>query len=87
MGVFEGLVIFVITWWLAFLPILSSGTNSQAESGAIEPGTDPAAPVAAGLPRKVMIATGVAATATIFAYIGMQLGWFSFLLPPSMRAP
>jgi predicted secreted protein len=85
-GVFEAIVVFVITWWLVFLPILSAGTRSQAEAGDVAEGTDPAAPVAAGLPGKALIATSVAGVVTLLAFVGMQLGWFSFLLPQSVQA-
>jgi predicted secreted protein len=80
MGVFEAIVVFVVSWWLVFLPILSIGTTSQVEDGDIAPGTEPAAPVAAGLQRKAIFAACVAAAVTLFGWIGMRLGWFSFLV-------
>ena len=40
MGVFEAVVVFFSAWWLIFLPILSAGTRSQHEAGAVIPGTE-----------------------------------------------
>jgi predicted secreted protein len=64
MGVFEVIVVFVIFWWLVFLPLLSAGTRSQHEAGEVVAGTEPGAPTAHGLGRKVVWATAAAAVLT-----------------------
>ena len=46
MGMFEAIVVFVISWWLVFLPTLSAGTRSQHEAGAVVPGSERGAPEA-----------------------------------------
>jgi predicted secreted protein len=73
MGPFEVIVVFVITWWLSFLPILTMGTQSQKEAGSVIPGTEEAAPVTPGIKKKVWIATAVAAGVSVVAFVWSRL--------------
>ena len=81
MGWFEALVVFVMSWWVTFLPILSWLTRSQQDAGAVAPGTDRGAPIDPGLKLKAMIATGVAAVFTLFVWAGLHFGWFESWIP------
>lgn len=83
MGIFEGIVVFVISWWLVFLPSLSAGTRSQHEADDVIPGTERAAPVAISFRNKLLIATGGAALITFLLWLAIRLGWLAFLLPES----
>jgi predicted secreted protein len=65
MGVFEAVVVFVIAWWLVFLPSLSAGVRSQEEAGDVTPGSERGAPAAPGLARKAVVATAGAAALTL----------------------
>ena len=55
MGIFEAIVVFLMAWWLMFLPMLSAGTRSQHEAGAVSPGTERGAPVAVRWGWKILI--------------------------------
>jgi len=83
MGVFEAVVVFVIVWWLIFLPILSMGSESQLEAGSVEPGTERGAPTRPRLAPKAIAATLGAGLVTTVLYIAFAMGWIS-LYPPAV---
>lgn len=56
--------IFFIVWWTVLFAVLPWGVRSQAESDAVEPGTDPGAPVRPGLAKKMLATTLIAAVVT-----------------------
>ena len=68
-GIVELVIIFAISWWLVFLPVLGIGTQSQEESGSIIDGTEAGAPTEHMLPKKVKWATIGAAIITVLAAI------------------
>jgi predicted secreted protein len=73
MGVFEGVVVYVVLFWLVLLPILSMGQTSQIDAGEVTPGTEPSAPVKARLPLKIAIAAGAAGAATLVAALVLNM--------------
>ena len=81
MGIFEVIVVFVCSWWLVFLPILSAGTRSQHEADAVAPGTERGAPEKPGFVPKLMIATAGAALITFLIWLALFMGWLEFLIP------
>lgn len=81
MGVFEGIVVFVGAWWLIFLPVLSAGTRSQHEAGAVIPGTDRAAPEGIRWRWKLLIPTAGAAVATFLLWLALHMHWLDFMIP------
>jgi predicted secreted protein len=83
MGVFEAIVVFVMVWWLIFLPILSMGVQSQQEAGEIVPGSERAAPVRPNLVPKLVVATLGAALLTGLLALSFALGWVSLYPPPA----
>lgn len=82
MGIFEAIVVFVICWWLVFLPMLSAGTQSQLNAGEVVPGTEPAAPARFGLGRKALWTTITAALMTLVIWGLMVTNLLAFMLPP-----
>ena len=85
MGPFEAVVVFVISWWLLFLPMLSAGTKSQLNAGEIVPGSEPGAPTRTAIRRKALYAAGGAAAITLTLWALIITGALSFLLPQSSR--
>jgi predicted secreted protein len=81
MGVFEIIVVFVCSWWIVFLPILSAGTRSQHEAGTVSPGSDRAAPERISWRPKLLIATAGASAITLLVWCALNLGWLSFMIP------
>ena len=83
MGIFEVAVVFVITWWLFFLPSLSAGAQSQAETGQVVPGSEPGAPTQWKVGRKVLIATLGALGLTALMWVSITFGLLDGLVPAS----
>jgi predicted secreted protein len=83
MGVFEGVVVFVMAWWLVLLPILSAGRRSQADAGVIVPGSEPSAPENPALWPKLAIATAGAAVITLGIWLILHFGWLDFIARPT----
>lgn len=72
-GIVEVVIIFAISWWLVFLPVLGIGTTSQDETGSIDEGTEGAAPINHMIPKKAKWATIGAAIITVIAVIIISL--------------
>jgi predicted secreted protein len=81
MGIFEAIVVFVCSWWLIFLPILSAGTRSQHETGEVIPGTERSAPVSISWRRKLTIATAGAVACTFLVWLTLHMHWLDFMIP------
>lgn len=60
--------IYFVLWWVVLFAVLPFGVRSQMENGEEIPGTDPGAPSAARMGRKLLWTTAI--SAVIFA-IGM----------------
>lgn len=88
MGVGGSVIVFIIAWWLAFIPSLSVGVRAQGEEGDIVEGTDPAAPIAPNLGRKAIWATIIATIvwAALYAVVEGELvsidDWADFIAGP-----
>ena len=65
MTITTAIAIYFIVWWVVLFAVLPFGVRSQHESGAVEPGTDPGAPIVPAIWRK-LVWTTVAST-IIFA--------------------
>ena len=55
------LAIYFVLWWVTLFLILPFGVRSQHEDGEGAPGTDPGAPIMAGMGRKLIWTTIVSA--------------------------
>ncbi|SFB70826.1 Predicted secreted protein [Bosea sp. CRIB-10] len=74
MTVGGGLAVYFVIWWTVLFVTLPFGVRSQAESGEVEKGTDPGAPVLPGLATKAIATTIIAAVVfCIVWYIWTQL--------------
>ncbi|WP_308909649.1 DUF1467 family protein [Pseudokordiimonas caeni] len=73
------ILIYVVIWWLAFFPILSTGIKSHEEAGdkAID-GEMPGAPANPNLGKKIIITSLVAAVGTLIFYLIATSGLISF---------
>jgi len=61
---------YFITWWVVLFAVLPFGVRSQDESGAVEAGTEPGAPVVPRLLAK-MAWTTVVTTVIFFGVYGV----------------
>lgn len=64
MEVVSVLAVFGIVWWIVLFGVLPIGVRSQLESGSVESGTDPGAPVKHGMGFKMVLTTAIAAVLT-----------------------
>ena len=66
-----GFAIYFVMWWIVLFLTLPFGVRSQHEDGESPPGTDPGAPVATMMGRKLIWTTVLSAViffAALFAY-------------------
>jgi predicted secreted protein len=63
--------IYFVLWWIVLFVTLPFGVRSQHEDGGGAPGTDPGAPVATQMGRKLIWTTAI--SAVVFA-----LAWFAY---------
>jgi predicted secreted protein len=66
-----GFAIYFVMWWIVLFLTLPFGVRSQHEDGEGAPGTDPGAPVATQMGRKLIWTTVISAllfAAAVFAY-------------------
>lgn len=72
-----GLAIYFVIWWLALFLTLPFGIRSQHEDGAGAPGTDPGAPILAGMRRKLIWTTIISAVIFAAGMAAYQAGYLS----------
>lgn len=82
-GVVNGLVVFLITWWLVVFMMLPIGVRSQDESGEVVEGTEPGAPVSPMLKRKAWWTTIATSVIWLVYYAITESGMLESLLPRS----
>ena len=75
----SGLAIYFVIWWVTLFLTLPFGVRSQHENGESVPGTDPGAPVAALMRRKLIWTTLI----SIVIYGLGMLAYYSGLLDVS----
>jgi predicted secreted protein len=66
-----GFAIYFVMWWIVLFLTLPFGVRSQHEDGEGAPGTDPGAPIATQMGRKLIWTTVISAglfAAAVFAY-------------------
>jgi predicted secreted protein len=61
MTISSALAIYFIVWWVVLFAVLPFGVRSQHEDGPGAAGTDPGAPVAHGMVRKLIWTTIISA--------------------------
>jgi predicted secreted protein len=66
------LAVFLVIWWLRFVAVLPIGNKSQSEAGEVVAGTDPGAPVAPRMGRKLLLATVLGVTFTALLMWGLS---------------
>jgi predicted secreted protein len=71
------LAIYFVLWWLTLFLTLPFGIRSQHEDGVGAPGTDPGAPIVAGMGRKLIWTTIISAVIFAVAWFAYQAGYLS----------
>lgn len=81
--------LFFLIWWVVLFAVLPWGVRSQQESGETIPGTDPGAPVAARLGRKLIwttLVTGVIFAAVYGVYAEGLVNFDNIFMPVASRS-
>ena len=73
MNITGGLVLFAVTWFMVFFCVLPLRFESQAEAGAVVPGTPKSAPADAQVGRKARLTTLIAVA--IFVPMAAVILW------------
>jgi predicted secreted protein len=71
------LAIYFIVWWVTLFVTLPFGVRSQHEEGGGVPGTDPGAPIASQMGRKLIWTTIVSAVIFALAMLAYNAGYLS----------
>lgn len=71
------LAIYFVVWWITLFLTLPFGVRSQHEDGEGAPGTDPGAPVATGMGRKLIWTTLISAVIFSIAMLAYNAGYLS----------
>jgi predicted secreted protein len=72
-----GFAIYFVIWWIVLFLTLPFGVRSQHEDGESSPGTDPGAPVATMMGRKLIWTTLLSAVIFAAAMLVYRLGYLN----------
>jgi predicted secreted protein len=72
-----GFAIYFVLWWIVLFVTLPFGVRSQHEDGEGAPGTDPGAPIASQMGRKLIWTTLLSAVIFAVALLAYQAGFLS----------
>ena len=67
--------IYFVIWWIVLFLTLPFGVRSQHEDGEGAPGTDPGAPIAAQMGRKMIWTTVISAVFLAVAWLAYDAGF------------
>jgi predicted secreted protein len=71
------LAIYFVMWWIVLFVTLPFGVRSQHEDGGGAPGTDPGAPVATQMGRKLIWTTALSAVLFAGCWFAYDAGWLN----------
>ncbi len=71
------LAIYFVVWWITLFLTLPFGVRSQHEDGEGAPGTDPGAPIASRMGRKLIWTTLISAVIFGLAMLAYHAGYLS----------
>jgi len=77
MAVTSAIAIYFVMWWIVLFAVLPFGVRSQAEQGDHEPGTEPGAPVAPLILRKLIWTTIVSLVIFALAAAAYRAGYLN----------
>jgi predicted secreted protein len=69
--------IYFVIWWIVLFLTLPFGVRSQHEDGEATPGTDPGAPVATRMGRKLIWTTVLSAIIFAVAWLAYDAGYLN----------
>jgi predicted secreted protein len=72
-----GFAIYFVLWWIVLFLTLPFGVRSQHEDGVGAPGTDPGAPVASRMGRKLIWTTVISTIIFAVAMLAYHAGYLN----------
>jgi predicted secreted protein len=69
--------IYFVLWWIVLFVTLPFGVRSQHEDGESVPGTDPGAPIASQMGRKLIWTTAISAIIFASAMLAYNAGYLN----------
>ena len=69
--------IYFVLWWIVLFLTLPFGVRSQHEDGESVPGTDPGAPIASHMGRKLIWTTAISAIIFASAMLAFNAGYLN----------
>ena len=69
--------IYFVLWWIVLFVTLPFGIRSQHEDGESVPGTDPGAPIASHMGRKLIWTTAISAIIFASAMLAFNAGYLN----------
>ena len=72
-----GFAIYFVMWWIVLFVTLPFGVRSQHEDGESAPGTDPGAPIASRMGRKLIWTTVISAAIFAISMWAYYQGYFN----------
>jgi predicted secreted protein len=72
-----GFAIYFVLWWIVLFLTLPFGVRSQQEEGGVSPGTDPGAPIASQMGRKLIWTTLLSAVIFAAGLTAYQAGFLN----------
>jgi predicted secreted protein len=72
-----GFAIYFVLWWIVLFVTLPFGIRSQHEDGGGAAGTDPGAPVASQMGRKLIWTTAISAVIFASAMLAFNAGYLN----------
>ena len=69
--------IFFVLWWIVLFVTLPFGVRSQQEDGETIPGSDPGAPIASRMGRKLIWTTVISAVIFALAMLAYNAGYLN----------
>ena len=76
-SVSTALAIYFVLWWVVLFVTLPFGVRSQHEDGEGAPGTDPGAPIASQMGRKLIWTTVISAAIYAAAMLAYNAGYLN----------
>lgn len=84
-GIVNGLVVFLLIWWIILFTMLPIGITSQEENGDVVAGSDPGAPSRPALGKKLWWTTSITAVIWICYFFLFHSGVLEQFTPHGGR--
>ena len=64
----NGILIYILLWWVTLFAVLPLGVRGQAEENEVVPGSEPGAPIRSNILKKFLMTTIISAVLFVFVY-------------------